>query len=397
MNYQLLQGDCLQTLRTLPAESVHVCITSPPYFGLRSYLHNEHDDKHMEIGSEPTVEAYVARLVDVFREVRRVLHPTGTVFLNLGDSYAGANYRGGGIESASDKQRSNTGTHEFMRTKQPPIPSGCKPKDLIGIPWMVAFALRADGWYLRSEIIWHKRAPMPESVTDRPTKAHEQVFLLAKNATYYYDHVAIMEPGSQDSHGGGRIDILHSPQKVHGAQSHKGLLSTVPAGATGRNKRSVWTLGPEPSGILHYATFPTKLVEPMVLAGTSAYGCCAKCLAPWERVVERTNESTWQERKANGADSGSLRNGHNASHGVGVSHELPSRETVTTGWAATCTCAADVIPCTVLDCFSGAATVGVVATKFGRRYIGCELNADYINLSITRLEQVQPMLMDVTP
>ncbi len=186
MSVKILQGDCRQVLKTLPDDSVHCCVTSPPYWGLRSYLPDNHPDKPLEIGSEPTLEAWVQTMVEVFREVRRVLRPDGTLWLNLGDAYAGQRGQGGITQSA--------------RRDDEPVPrsdravSGLKPKDMMGQPWRVAFALQADGWWLRQEIIWHKPNPMPESTRDRCTKAHEHVFLLSKSERYFYDFDAMQEP-----------------------------------------------------------------------------------------------------------------------------------------------------------------------------------------------------------
>ena len=184
VNARILTGDCREMLRTLEAGSVRTCITSPPYFGLRDYGHDG------QIGLEQTPDDYVNELVEVFREVRRVLSDDGTLWLNLGDSYAGSGVGGGG-----NRKGNENGQHDALKALgRPPVPTGLKPKDLIGIPWRVAFALQQDGWYLRSDIIWHKPNPMPESVTDRPTKSHEYLFLLTKSPRYYYDHVAVREP-----------------------------------------------------------------------------------------------------------------------------------------------------------------------------------------------------------
>lgn len=420
MNYELIQGDCLTVLKSLPANSVQCCVTSPPYYGLRDY------GVDGQIGLEETPDAYVAKLVDVFREVRRVLRDDGTLWLNLGDSYG----RGTRVDNPNDSDRGRTGNTgqvttanaggyggKKYRTNVDAVPlihpsnerhlvaayqqEQLKPKDLIGIPWMVAFALRADGWWLRSEIIWHKKAPMPESVTDRPTKAHEQVFLLSKSANYFYDAEAIAEPISESTlriHSSAGVNARNEGvdwKQDHVGNGHSGLVNGNLRDGK-RNRRSVWTLGPEPYAEAHFATMPTKLVEPCILAGTSAHGCCAACGAPWERIVERTNESNWDERKQNGADSGSLRNGHNASHGRGVTHDLPSRATVTLAWQPTCTCNADVVPCTVLDPFNGSGTTGAVALKHGRRYVGIDLNPAYIELSHDRIRKSQPMLLSIT-
>lgn len=199
MTVKILRGDCRQVLKTLPNNSVHCCVTSPPYFGLRSYLPDNHPEKHLEIGSEPTLEAWVQTMVEVFREVRRVLRPDGTLWLNLGDAYAGQRAPGGITPSA--------------RRDDEPIPrsdravAGLKPKDMMGQPWRVAFALQADGWWLRQEIIWSKPNPMPESTRDRCTKAHEHVFLLSKSERYFYDFDAMQEPvtGGANARGPGNV------------------------------------------------------------------------------------------------------------------------------------------------------------------------------------------------
>ncbi len=240
----LHNGDCLDVLATLPEKSVHCCVTSPPYFGLRDYGHES------QIGLEETPEAYVAKLVAVFREVRRVLRDDGTLWLNLGDSYAGGKT---GRDDADRGTRHTDGRNPLTQGewktpqgKSRPVPHGLKPKDLIGIPWMVAFALRADGWWLRQEIIWNKPNPMPESVTDRCTKAHEDVFLLSKSARYYFDNEAISEPAV-------------------GVDSRT-------AGNGKRNRRSVWTVATSPYKGAHFATYPPKLIEPCILAGCPVGG-----------------------------------------------------------------------------------------------------------------------------
>lgn len=243
---------------------VQSVVTSPPYWGLRDYsLPNG-------IGLEPELESYVQELTAVFREVRRVLKDDGTVWLNLGDMYAGANYRGGGVQTSSPKQASNNGSTDFMARKAPPIPRGLKRKDLIGLPWRVAFALQRDGWYLRSEIIWAKRNPMPESIRDRPTKSHETIFLFTKREKYFYDHVAIKEPASQ---AGAEISLgekSFARRQADGMgrpRSGNAHATTYTVGET-RNKRDVWTFSTEPFPEAHFATFPKALVEPCVLAGS---------------------------------------------------------------------------------------------------------------------------------
>lgn len=249
-------GDCLEVLRTMPAQSVHCCITSPPYFGLRDY------GVDGQIGLEQTPAEFVAKLVEVFREVRRALRDDGTLWLNLGDSYANDGKWGG---SSGGKHASalygNTG---IGRAK---VQTGLKPKDLIGIPWRVAFALQDDGWYLRQDIIWHKPNPMPESVRDRCTKAHEYLFLLSKSERYYFDADAIKEPavygGTQPSAKRGEFNGKTSA--IAGREAFRAVVPT-------RNRRSVWTVATQPFRGAHFATFPPTLIEPCVLAGCPVGG-----------------------------------------------------------------------------------------------------------------------------
>lgn len=260
MNWQIIQGDCRDVLATLPAQSAHTCVTSPPYFGLRDYGHGQ-----TQIGLEPTPDEFVTALVAVFREVRRVLRDDGTVWLNLGDTYAaqtGERTKGnGGPALVGTAQQGRSAVH---RPRRPPV--GVKPKDLLGIPWLVAFALRADGWFLRSEIIWHKPNPMPESVTDRPTKSHEQVFLLSKSPKYFYDADAIREDATPEGiarEGRARLTAYDAP----GQPSNRRTTSDGEWLTEGRNRRSVWTVATQPYAGAHFATFPPKLVEPCILAG----------------------------------------------------------------------------------------------------------------------------------
>lgn len=269
--WDILEGDCREALRTLPAQSVHTCVTSPPYYGLRDYGHNG------QLGLEATPDEFVTALVEVFREVRRVLRDDGIVWLNLGDSYAREPAKGG------------TGTPNGRNVPQmgytgaKPIPPGMKPKDLIGIPWMVAFALRADGWYLRQEIIWHKPNPMPESVTDRPTRSHEQVFLLSKSARYYYDADAIREAHKTADDARNRVDFeprrFEADASIINGGSRRTSRGTTTWPAGGRNKRSVWTVATQPYSGAHFATFPPKLIEPCVLAGCPEGGTVLDPLA----------------------------------------------------------------------------------------------------------------------
>jgi DNA modification methylase len=294
---------------------VQTVVTSPPYWGLRDY------GVSGQIGLEPTPESYVATMVGVFREVRRVLRDDGTVWLNLGDSYAGSGkgWGGGSISENSGhlEKMGGNGTAKQAGINSGLVPPGLKAKDLCGIPWRVAFALQADGWYLRSDIIWAKPNPMPESVTDRPTRSHEYIFLLSKSERYFYDADAIAEDAI---HAGKEVSLGEkslSKGQANGAgirASGNGNAQSVMVAAR-RNKRSVWTVNSEPTPEAHFATFPQKLIEPCVLAGS------------------RTGDL-------------------------------------------------------VLDPFIGSGTVGKVAERFGRRWVGLELSESYIGIAKNRTAQL---------
>lgn len=269
----IFNEDCLIGLQKLPDNSIDCCISSPPYWGLRDY------GVDGQIGLEDTPEEYVEQMVNVFREVKRVLKPEGTLWLNLGDSYANNTQEGNKVFGNVEFNK-NRPSRQNTITPQRAVPNGLKAKDLVGIPWMVAFALRADGWYLRQDIIWHKPNPMPESVTDRCTKAHEYIFLLSKSKHYYYDHEAIKEPAAYD----GRKDTLLKgspkyekgvvPGQVEHSMAAKGheRWKKNERGEYVRNKRSVWTIPTKPFKEAHFATFPEKLIEPCILAGCPAGG-----------------------------------------------------------------------------------------------------------------------------
>lgn len=332
--YQILQGDCLETMATLPAGSVQCCVTSPPYYGLRDY------GNEAQIGLEETPAAYVEKLVAVFRAVWRVLADDGVLWLNLGDSYNGSGGAGGDYGKGGIKE----GQPKYPGRKI----AGLKPKDLIGIPWRVAFALQDDGWYLRSDIIWAKPNAMPESVTDRCTRAHEYVFMLTKQARYYCDMDAIKEPAGE--HVGqaatfarsgavgehvlpGQTAAQHRPDRVekqrgHGRR-HDGFndrwdaMTKAEQQAGMRNKRDVWTIAPATYSGAHFATMPPDLAAPCILAGSRP---------------------------------GDL----------------------------------------VLDPFTGSGTTGAVALKYGRRFVGCELNADYIVLAHQRVGEYANQLQLLT-
>ena len=270
----ILVGDCIESMRGMAAGSVDCCVTSPPYYGLRDYGHEG------QIGLEETPEAYVSKLVEVFREVRRVLRDDGTLWLNLGDSYASGggqasphrdSYGGIGKKGTRGEQPYHSAGGGFERPVS--IAGAIKPKDLIGIPWRVAFALQADGWWLRQDIIWNKPNPMPESVRDRCTKAHEYLFLLSKSERYHFDAEAISEPAVY----AGTMQTFATPAKTARAMGRAQSGNERPDAPKvemkeTRNRRSVWTVATKPYSGAHFATFPPKLIEPCILAGCPAGG-----------------------------------------------------------------------------------------------------------------------------
>lgn len=328
-------GDCIETMRKMPDGIAQTCVTSPPYFGLRDYGHAG------QIGLEPTPDQFIAKLVEVFREVKRVLADDGTLWLNIGDSYNAAGREGHGTREGC-KQGSNRASATKADNCRPSV-ADLKPKDLVGIPWRVAFALQAAGWYLRQDIIWHKPNPMPESVTDRCTKAHEYLFLLTKSERYYFDAVAIQEDAQIWTGRAGTFDRSGNPVADHvipgqSAAQHRPRVnerdrkalrtdvenrhrSSIPGGQSlqaepngKRNRRSVWTVPTQPYSGAHFAVFPAALIEPCVLAGSRP---------------------------------------------------------------------GDV----VLDPFMGSGTTAQVAQALGRQWIGCELNTEYAPLQQARTAQ----------
>jgi DNA modification methylase len=541
-DFTLYVGDALEVLREMPDESVHCVVTSPPYWGLRDYGTGawdggDPDCDHMEelrsssynvgfnerwgnaagdkkqeergkrpfkdacgkcgatrvdqqLGLEPTPDEYVRNMVDVFREVRRVLRRDGTCWVNLGDSYA-QGHGGSSTEGNYTMRKAARGDATTPERREPlrcewcgwlapgytaladhvatarhkpdddgnyrrkggvrNVVPGLKPKDLCGIPWRVAFALQADGWYLRSDIIWAKPNPMPESVTDRPTKAHEYVFLLTRSPRYFFDQEAVREsaawerwgdqtngkhegqqtgagwigsaskeelqrrstktkkPDGWATHDGGH-GSFHREGREKGAENH--------VEARGRNIRSVWEIATQPYPEAHFATFPEALPDRCIRAGTSERGCCPVCGAPWERVIEFTEESVyakmkkdtglhWTEMRNQRSERGVTRQsdnmGGNTANAKGTVPSLKGRDRKHNGWRPSCNCTVphpgdefgtvvglnpDPAPCTVLDPFMGSGTVALVARRLGRRSIGVELNDSYAALCARRLQQL---------
>jgi DNA modification methylase len=445
MSVRVLEGDCRELLPTLPDASVHCVITSPPYWLLRDYqtgtwqggdaacAHVAHarpkgqssvrnggfiadrpagrvcsrcgavrEDR--QIGLEETLAAYLETLVGVFREVRRVLRPDGTCWLNIGDAYANDLKWGG--KSGQANTTSARGGYQGQRVRRA---TGYKPKDLMLIPHRLAIALQDDGWYVRQDCIWNKTNPMPESVQDRPTTSHEHVFMLTRAPRYYYDAEAVRQPVTGTARGryaAGQVQVTKTPAGWNtGPGGHATIAGRYPrdrknpaytpeqAASDTRNLRSVWTVATQPFPEAHFATFPERLVEPAILAGTSAKGACPACGAPWRRVVEKV-------RTIDGAPAqlGAWRDENIAvvSTAQGVGHWRIGSQVRTVGWKPGCRCnVGDPVPCTVLDPFGGSGTTARVATRHGRDAILIELNPQYIGLADERTAGVQMSLESV--
>lgn len=379
----VLFGDVLERLAEVPDGAVQCVVTSPPYWGLRDY------GVAGQIGLEATIEEYVAKMVAVFREVRRVLRDDGTLWLNLGDSYANR-----GCDSSTvggfTGERIRAGKKGIMDSRPREIPTGLKPKDLCMIPARVALALQADGWWLRQDNIWSKPNPMPESCSDRTTTAHEHMFHLSKRARYFYDADAIREEHKPESLVIYEYGAHSSAPKggMIAAGSDTGIFNCERKGnhvnPAGRNKRSVWTIPTQPYSGAHFATFPERLVEPCILAGTSPQACPG-CGAPWRRVVEKQSGF---DADGNCLGCGRPKAQPGKSNMINRRGEaVPCGHGVATGWQATCPCEGNDGSgrCIVMDPFAGSGTVGAVALKTGRDYLLIELNEDYEGLIRERL------------
>ena len=461
MSVQILVGDAITRLRELPDESVHCVVTSPPYWGLRAYK-----GEPGMIGLEPKFEEHLENLVAVFREVRRVLRKDGTLWLNYGDAYADGRTGLRANEPAGPKQRTSAGTMDIAHR---PVPPSLKPKDLMMMPARVAMALqtcgsedsksmevidrvryelidayresgasipdkvlvilerlnseyseaKGDSWWVRSEVIWHKKNPMPESAKDRPTNSHEKLFLLSKSPRYFYDAEAVKEPVTGNAHArrsyktpdsldtstgncGHRSFHKDGREKGHVRPPGVGVKATKPGSGIkqnesfqaavvdlvlSRNRRNVWSISTEPYKDAHFATFPRALIDPCIKAGTSEKGCCSECGAPWGRAVEKQTTS-----KHLGSDTleGNTRNSY------GGQKEWDNyKPPTTTGWAPTCDHSRDLVPCRVLDPFSGAGTVGLMAQWLGRDAVLIEISPEYAEMSRNRIEADQPMFAKV--
>lgn len=453
LSSRIVHGDALSVLPTLPRESVQTVVTSPPYWGQRVYATEpliwdaSKDCRHEwgetrirpvgrrdegiedlarrqaefgtgsekaareanpgsalsgrfcthcnawlgELGLEPSIALYIDHLVQIFAEVKRVLRNDGTLWIVIGDGYYGS---GKGAWNPSPAKR------EMVKESYIPAPGslpavdrsdeGLKSKDLIGLPWRLAFALQDDGWWLRDSIIWHKPNGIPDSCEDRTTNVHENIFLLSKRRIYYYDHVAVREPIAESSQvrpsgwgpGSGQTENSWQWQAQSG-------LRTLQINPNGRNRRSVWSVATIPYKDDHFATYPPKLIEPMILAGSSERGACAKCGAPWGRVIDR--EGIPEPDRSESAGT-ALRDAHpeDMTRTTPTGRGCGSTWVETLGWEPTCKCedAGDPVPCLVLDPFNGTGTTGQVALANKRSYLGIEPNPDYIRMTQERLSGV---------
>lgn len=378
-------GDAITVLRGLPEASVHTCVTSPPYWRMRDY----HVDG--QYGLEPTIEAYLARQLEVFREVRRVLRPDGTLWVNMGDRYSSGG-RGGYAGDVAPRAAHYSRKNGTIGTWQGP-PPGFKDKELLGLPWRLALALQADGWWLRADCIWHKPNAKPESAKDRPGSAHEYVFLLAKSERYYYDWWAVREAASESERNRRarqsentvrhyklkRADSSFSPiaRPIGQSGCFRSSIARQKIALTGmRNLRSVWTIATQGYKGAHFATYPIRLAERCILAGSSEHGCCSWCGTPWRREFTRTVTKCHSnpEFKAQGI------------HRIG-STEGDYEPPKFAGWVQGCKCSFDgVEPCTVLDPYAGAGTTLVASVRLRRRAIGIELNPEYAEMARARVD-----------
>lgn len=366
---EILQGNCLDRLKDLEDQSINTCITSPPYWGLRDY------GEANQLGLEDTPEEYVENLVAVFRGIKRALRDDGTVWLNLGDSYSGSGRSGKGSSDSINQEH-----HHLEHIHSKIVPAGLKQKDLVGIPWRVAFALQADGWYLRQDIIWNKPNPMPESVQDRCTKSHEYIFLLSKNVKYYFDNESIKEdskfPDGPNSH-----HKIKAVENVYSANLQK--IGANPK----RNKRSVWTITTKPCIEAHFATYPPDLIEPCVLAGCPEK-VCVECDTPYVRQVEskrlRRNELPKDDpRYRPNTYEGSYKD-------INGKADAGYTETKDLGLKKQCQCeTSETKSGTVLDPFAGSGTTGMVAKQHNRNAILIELNEEYIEIAKQRINPPQ--------
>tara|TARA_B100000287_G_scaffold228446_1_gene215363 strand:- start:48 stop:1211 length:1164 start_codon:yes stop_codon:yes gene_type:complete len=386
MTINLIQGNCLDKLKELKSKSINCCITSPPYYALRDYNMDE------QIGLEDTYQEYIENLVKVFKEVKRLLKDDGTLWLNMGDTYVGTGQKT--KDSYLDKKYKNG-----RSSKKKPLNNrveGLKRKDLMGMPWRIAFALQNDGWYLRQDIIWYKTNPMPESVTDRCTKSHEYIFLLSKSVNYYFDNEAIKEKSTfKNSKGEYRANSMKNIKKheEHDGFDIRNGLSKMKEQPY-KNKRSVWKVNTVPFKDAHFATFPPKLIEPMILAGCPEK-ICVDCNTPYVRQVE---SKRFKRNELPKDDPRYRPNTYEGSYkDINGKADAGYTETKDLGLQKQCDCETNETKAgTVLDPFGGAGTTALVADRLNRNAVSIELNEDYIEITKKRLEKDNSLFLKLS-
>jgi len=381
----IYQGNCLEVMATLPADSVQCVVTSPPYWGLRKY-DGEQVIKEWgcAYGLEPTIELYVAHTVEILQAIKRVLRPDGICWFNLGDSYAGSQKGIGqdGKAYGGKKQQTCVGSIGLPVQEW----GNLKPKDLCLIPFRVALAAQSDGWYIRSVIIWSKPNPMPESVKDRPTESHEYILMMTKSSKYYFDMEAVREP-YQLSY----LPRMEYPRYSEFSKGNSGEYAVVNPeynNTGGRNIRSVWEITTQPFSDAHFATFPEEIPRKCILASTSEKGCCSKCGKPWVRIIQNgltAHDGQTGSTYEKGTTANRLALLRQAARARGQEY---SNESITLGWQPQCSCNAEVVPCTVLDPFGGSGTTSKVAKELNRKSIYIDVSEKYCAMARKRIETV---------
>lgn len=410
---EVLHGDAREALRLLPDASAQCVVTSPPYFGLRDYGGPDlawADGWVGQLGLEPTPDLYVAHLLEVFAEVWRVLRDDGAMWMNLGDCYASKSTYNAGQTLATENEWKQDPSSRRPNVYYRDV--GLKAKDLVGVPWMVAFALRAAGWYLRADVIWRKPNPMPSSVRDRPTSSHEYVFLLVKRPRYHYDWLAVVEPFVDARQGRDRAKISSERNRGGRADGFTKPNDVDPSANGGKNRRSVWTapedlwsqfvawldsgapgltdvwdISTKPFKEAHFAVFPPELASVCARATTSPTAC-GVCGAPWRRLVNKRERDAEVKDASNQKISETVRpdrQRHGERRGAAGGQTMLQYDHSSAGFEPTCAHRDPTGRCLVVDPFAGASTVGLAAAELGLDYVGCELVEDYVEMGRTRL------------